>query len=239
MAGTNNNTYNRFRFGAPTTPNGVTNGRQSFFTTTHFRSPITSSSLQFRYGKRKSNNESLFHPVSKQQITEARIASSMQMLSLESNDRPSHSNSGGSTNFQSLTKRTSDEGFFEDSDVSSDDDDLNDVDISDSGNTHDHNTPRIRIHEDVKKNLKRMWDDILPETIMKSINQNSLALVPYRPPEDILLSRIAVDTPKRETTEKATKFFQSSAPKVPVEHDERLSDCTIAEHEIQDIIMGE
>ncbi|XP_057315008.1 uncharacterized protein LOC130656197 [Hydractinia symbiolongicarpus] len=177
------------------------------------------------HGKRKCASESLFHPVTKQQITEARIASSMQRLSLLNDD-----NSAAVPN----TNRNSDEGFFEDSEkydfnIESDEEDLSSESNSPS------ELPGFRLAPGVLKHLKENTRDILPKHVFDSVNTNYLAVIPYTPPTDI---RINFHKKKDATNEKQESEIASAtvgvSPKVISENDNEMF---AAWEEIEDVDM--
>jgi len=154
------------------------------FSVNHYNEPCSSSVYQnrtssgafVRIGKRKNNsslNESMFHPLTKQQITEARIAASMQMLSLE--------NSLVTNESVHATKRTEDEGFCDDLNIECEERDVTDDE------TEDDKIPQYKLVGDVvNEGFNEMMNSILPEQIYRTMNQSCLALIPYVPPSNVL-----------------------------------------------------
>jgi len=151
-------------------PTSVAPLKSPCFSVYHFNNGLlghTKTVSRFLGGKRKSSSESMFHPITKQQITEARIAASMDKLSLEhtySNDEE----------FPSSSERHQDEGFFED----------NGVDME-----GEQQLPQYKLAPDVKNGLEQMLNEILPQQIYKSVNESCMAVVPYIPPSELLLTR--------------------------------------------------
>jgi len=201
----------------------------SHFSIQHFDQPAYSGYKErakaFQlHGKRKSTPESTteFHPVTKQQITEARIASSMQRLSLY-NEIAAQA---------PVPNRTSDEGFCEDG-VNFDDDGFNfdeDLDLVDDNNRE--NIPQFTFAPGIRDSLKKASDDILPKEILKSmygevlqanLNQACLAVVPYRPPSEIILK---FNKDEEVTTTKNTSSLSTAMkdliPKVATENDDEM-----------------
>ena len=153
-----------------------------------------------RIGKRKSNStESTFHPLTKQQITEARIAASMKSLSLENPPIPSSSGNSGS---HMGRKMTDDEGFY-DLDCDTDCDRNERAGVGRDGAGDDF--PHFCLADTVKDDINNMMNDILPEQILKTINQNSMALIPYVPPEIVLA------VPTEDTASATMSSTQSKA----------------------------
>merc|ERR1711931_479134 len=159
-----------------------------------------------RMGKRKSNStESTFHPLTKQQITEARIAASMQRLSLNN----THQTHEGGTGTQTQKKNTDDEGFYECDIVCDRKNKPESMHMDCGGN--DRLLPHFSLAEGVKDDLNNLVNDLLPEQIFKTMKKNCLALIPYVPPVSVL----AVETnaaPTDENTTIATSLHQ----KVPL-----------------------
>jgi len=164
-------------FSACRQPTSATLLKSPCFSIYHYNQPC-SSGYQTRTssllrGKRKSSSESTFHPRTKQQITEARIAASMQKLSL---DNPFQ----GVGSIPSSSDRTQDEGFFDGvTDFTFEDD----VDQEKHEKDESESLPQFKLAPGVKGDLDDMLNDILPKQIYKSMNQTCLALVPYVPPE--------------------------------------------------------
>jgi len=141
-------------------------------------------------GKRKSS-ESSFHPVRKQLITDARIALSMERLSLYTVEVCQTDNS---------SPKNVDEGFWEDimsCDTSSDDNNI----IPSSTPINKIDSTLFFLSTDVKKGLDQMKNDILPANVFKSINESYLAVVPYRPLDHISkhVSYIKTDSIKEDS----------------------------------------
>jgi len=179
------------------------------FSVNHYNKPCSSayqnrnsSAGLPRVGKRKNNSstESMFHPLTKQQITEARIAASMQMLSLEN---PILSNENVHT-----TKRTEDEGFCEDMNIESEDVQSSVVEETNSGNNK--LLPQYRLADDVKEGITEIMNGILPEKIYKTMNQSCLALIPYVPPTNILPISSANEINCDETSSNSTEVLSPS-----------------------------
>lgn len=183
-------------------PTSVTPLKSPCFSVLHYNQPCTSgfqtrtTTVGLLGGKRKSSSESMFHPLTKQQITEARIASSMQRLSLENSYQDNE-------NVLSSSDRNQDEGFFEDNMTYNDDDDalLNESEQS--------RLPQFKLAPDVKDGLDDVLNGILPQQIYKTVNQSCLALIPYTPPADILLGPSVKKNDDKSSVE-ANKEIQPS-----------------------------
>lgn len=151
------------------------------------RSSSTSyvSTVAPRMGKRKHNipAESMFHPLTKQQITEARISASMQMLTLENSALHREDN---------LSKRFDDEGFEDDANMENDS----------VSHPSDKNTklpgPQFKFSDSMLEGLNNIRSEILPEQIYKTLNQRCLALIPYVPQTTLLSVPAVADTKNKE-----------------------------------------
>jgi len=148
----------------------------------HFSTDSFSRNHLLQNGKRKSSNsQSLHTPRVKQHITEERIASSMQMLSLD-NDPPLNRLPN-----QNATNRVFDEGFVDSNEISSDEDIDEGIDFSSETfwkNTTSSTTSSIKINfaPGVKESLVKLDEQsFIPKKIIDDIHRNSLALIPYKP----------------------------------------------------------
>lgn len=151
-------------------PTSVAPLKSPCFSVYHFNNGLLEQTKTIFGGKRKICSDSMFHPITKQQITEARIAASMNKLSLE-NTIPSDNELPSS----SVYSQQHDEGFFED----------NTIDMSDKEAKY----PQFKLAPEVKDNFEEMLNDILPQQIYRSVNESCMAVIPYVPPENILLPR--------------------------------------------------
>lgn len=151
-------------------PTSVAPLKSPCFSVYHFNNGLLEQTKTVFGGKRKSSSESMFHPITKQQITEARIAASMNKLSLDNamqNDEELPSSS--------VYSQQQDEGFFED----------NTIDMADKESKY----PQFKLVPEVKDNLDELLNDILPQQIYRSVNESCMAIIPYVPPGNILLPR--------------------------------------------------
>jgi len=170
-----------------------------------------------RMGKRKSNStESTFHPLTKQQITEARIAASMQKLSLDNSQHAPNHGDG----LHSVRKTTEDEGFYDD-DIECDTDPSTSTGGENSrGGRTENFLPQFELADGVKDNINNMINDILPEQIFKSMSQNCLALIPYVPPVNVLTLPSDADV---EDTITPSPLMPKTRPHWDISDDEAMS----------------
>ncbi|XP_065660747.1 uncharacterized protein LOC100201987 isoform X3 [Hydra vulgaris] len=154
------------------------------------------SVIQTSHGKRKGSNES-FHPVTKQLITEARIANSMQRMSLgqDSTDKPIPSPKSNSLS------KGHDEGF-EELDAFETDSENEDIVLDTSADNKSSQFPQFYVHDDLKKEFARIDNSILPKKIVKSINQSALALVLYEPIKNTLLKSFEQSHEKKDNAKR-------------------------------------
>ncbi|XP_065681679.1 uncharacterized protein LOC100201987 isoform X2 [Hydra vulgaris] len=112
------------------------------------------SVIQTSHGKRKGSNES-FHPVTKQLITEARIANSMQRMSLgqDSTDKPIPSPKSNSLS------KGHDEGF-EELDAFETDSENEDIVLDTSAESKNQSALALVLYEPIKNTLLKSFEQI-------------------------------------------------------------------------------